>query len=69
MPGFTVRVAYVGEGEHQPAERTFEDVVAVATDDDGNLDIIRTNGRSARLAATSWGAFKVVRVPSAADRI
>lgn len=68
MAKFTVKVARVGEGEHQAAEFT-EQVEAVSIETDGSLRLDRGNGNVHVLAASGWGAFKVVRVPDAADRV
>lgn len=67
MP-FTVSIAYVGESEHKPSHEEFDDVVSFSIDDGGGVKYARAGGQSAALSATSWGAVKVVRVSSAADR-
>lgn len=68
MSGFKVTLAMVGEGEHQPSERKYDDVVSIALEGD-SLIIRREGGASANFSNSTWGALKVVRVPSAADRI
>lgn len=68
MRTFSVKVARVGEGEHQAAEEDFDDVVSLRMEEDGSLTIRQREGRSASLSGSSWGAFKVVRVASAANR-
>lgn len=69
MPTFTVRVARVGEGEHQEPEFTVEDATEISVGDDGRLIIRAEGGRVQDLSATSWGAFRVVRVQSASGRV
>jgi hypothetical protein len=67
MATFTVTVARVGEGQYQDAEFTVE-AVGVAVGENGRLSIQTATGGQ-HLAADSWGAFKVVRVASSADRV
>ncbi len=67
MAKFEVTVARVGEGEHEDAEFTVEaDTISVG--EDGRL-VISAEGRGQNIAASSWGAFKVVRVASAGRRV
>lgn len=65
---FTLTVARVGEGEHQEAEFTVE-ATGLRLDADGRLHVEIAGGGAQSLGETSWGAFKVVRVASAAARL
>jgi len=65
---FTVTVARVGEGEHQEAEFTVE-ATSLRLDAEGRLHIEIADGGAQNLSETSWGAFQVVRVASAAARL
>ena len=61
------RVVYVNEGDHDDAELDIE-VRAVALGEDGTLRLETPTG-SRTIPASAWGAFSIVRVPSAAKRL
>lgn len=67
MARYSVIVARVGEGEHEPSQFV-EEANGVSLEEDGRLVIHRPEG-DYNMAASSWGAFKVVRVESAGKRI
>lgn len=67
MTKCTVTVALLGE--HQKDIEIFERAHTVMLTVDGGLQIECEGRRSGSFSASAWGAFQVVRVPSAADRL
>jgi len=66
---YSVTVARVNESAHKSDREYFSGVTAVSTREDGTLDIKCEDGRSASFGPTTWGAYQVVRVASAAERL